>query len=854
MDESFPNIDEIKNIDFLSSGISITEETMQTLYKIADKRPELILNDELLYRMVAIRNGRFYGEKMKDSLNRYFKELVGLVEEKSKNNPKLYQDFHKGLLKHFPGEYVSVENSIEQIVRIEFENFDEEKINNITQMFSSLLSIDSELAIRGDFYDFIFSENVVNDDEKIKELPEKYKMVFEKHNDLFESLKLEFLSSSFFDLFTPNQLGRIIADRELQSVLLKYEENSVVRDIVNVIVKNNPNWVMELNGVLKNINKYEELLVNIENSNEYQNLGNDEFFGELISVLSESENYFGIKNFADVKNFTNIKNEKCKEILKGNDVKLTDSFNKLSDIDKKKFAYFQYMYGIDIKQAKNIVKKYGEDIEKLNDRQGENVYIQLVIDLKEILQNDKNQFFDLSEIEHFKSENKVLPNYSEIESSIINIYEKCYRNVLYSPEKSNSKKGQTEYDGKKIPIYNINPKSEFYMFARVEGAYTGYEEPENFYDDLMRNNIKNHGNCKSFISQNMLGLARTAGPIYGYYNVADNSFLLQAPWDIVSSKANSSFSTASVDWNSARGIQYRTPKEMIDNTRHYHNEIVSERLIEGVDGKYSKDKPDYVIYIKENKHENYKKTEKWRMTQKAASQLDIPIVIMDKESIVKNEFKKFEHLKKIFLGKIPNDTELNEYQILNELIVSFENNRISVASSENIKKKNQLNKLKNRINVDSSKSLKDKYFSETQRQELIDSIIYRISEFENSDIKRYQNLKSVFCDTMENELSKQYSNNGTRVGVSTDFWKANIEKTKTILKRNYDIDKTETNQKSIDIINSRKGISIQSFIKQSPQNLLNFAQKLIKSLEQKENYDKTGNVINKKKDKDDKDY
>lgn len=262
---------------------------------------------------------------------------------------------------------------------------------------------------------------------------------------------------------------------------------------------------------------------------------------------------------------------------------------------------------------------------------------------------------------------------------------------------------------------------------------------------------------------------------------------------------------------------------MIDNTRHYHNEIVSERLIENSNGEYSKDKPDYIIYIKENKRENYKKTEKWRMTQKAASQFDIPIVIMDREAIVKNEFKKFEHLKKIFLGKIPNDTELNEYQILNELIVNFENNRISVAFSEN---------------------LKDKYFSEVQRQELLDSINKRIYEFKNKDSLRFESLKLCFNYSMENELLKLYSNNGGFAGATLeeeDFWKGNIKK----------FHKKEIMAKAESKTESLVGKKISAVIQKRQSLWSRVLEKSLNKFKQKRNqkrFEKTNNITPKNND------
>lgn len=58
----------------------------------------------------------------------------------------------------------------------------------------------------------------------------------------------------------------------------------------------------------------------------------------------------------------------------------------------------------------------------------------------------------------------------------------------------------------KIEIYDVN--SEFNMFVRSEGAYTSWKEPEDFLEALNIPNTSYHGNCKSYIGQNSIALAR----------------------------------------------------------------------------------------------------------------------------------------------------------------------------------------------------------------------------------------------------------------------------------------------------------------------------------------------------------
>lgn len=57
-----------------------------------------------------------------------------------------------------------------------------------------------------------------------------------------------------------------------------------------------------------------------------------------------------------------------------------------------------------------------------------------------------------------------------------------------------------------IEIYDVN--SDFNMFVRSEGAYAYWKEPENFLEALNIPNTYYHGNCKSYIGQNSIALAR----------------------------------------------------------------------------------------------------------------------------------------------------------------------------------------------------------------------------------------------------------------------------------------------------------------------------------------------------------
>ena len=108
--------------------------------------------------------------------------------------------------------------------------------------------------------------------------------------------------------------------------------------------------------------------------------------------------------------------------------------------------------------------------------------------------------------------------------------------------------------------------------------------------DWMRPKMGTHGFCTSLISNQMMGIARVKYVVLGFDTISPEALLLQGPYDLHSSNIDMDITT-----DSAYGIsKYLSPKAMIDNTRHTHNELVIERLTPN--GKL---KPNYTVFMTE---------------------------------------------------------------------------------------------------------------------------------------------------------------------------------------------------------------------------------------------------------------
>ena len=103
--------------------------------------------------------------------------------------------------------------------------------------------------------------------------------------------------------------------------------------------------------------------------------------------------------------------------------------------------------------------------------------------------------------------------------------------------------------------------------------------------------------------------------------------------------------------------------------RSSHNEIVTLKWnFNKYNMKIERDKPNVIIYfidMIENKN-TYKETNSWRLSKKAAVQLNIPIVIINREEVFKNEKEKIKKLVEEFFINPDEET-------LEEIFLQFEN-------------------------------------------------------------------------------------------------------------------------------------------------------------------------------------
>lgn len=576
------------------------------------------------------------------------------------------------------------------------------------------------------------------DEKDASSMLERYNLLKKMNPRLNTSLNLSMLRREISDSFGIDKIVKLSTDVELQKKLEAHMEDKNFMHVISNVAKSSHNWVLEISTICRNLDEHSELMKSIKDKNL-----DEKQLKLLYLCLLEEKNWFKVNSLGDLEGYSDKRRKICCEILEGKDVtgKMSDDFSKLTEDEKKIFAVLELSYGMDIETAQNLVYKYGKDIEQISKEQPQNKTVEELKVLSTILKLTGKEAEELYRDNQIKIQNWSDIEFStgaHIEEQALELYEKMYRDALKVQEVQLE---SVQYQGREVPVTEV--VGDFKAFIRVEGAYSMWEEPDDFstyFDDV---DPYGNGNCKSFVANNLLARARPKGPTFGFNQCKENSFLLMAPWDIASNRANYSFSTSSTNWNYKKGVQFRTPENMIDATRDNHNEVVTQKWFwNEQEQKLERDKPDFVIYMKTSL--NPEEDPQYKMSIKAAAQLGIPMKIIDFEKNIQREQQRVIKYLQVLEGKIPNDTKMTDEQLIRRIILDTENNRVAMRFA--------------------NEEYQSKYFTSETRDSIYDAISQRIVEEKDKNPEKYKVLKRCFDETMLLEEQKEH----TSTGYATD--------------------------------------------------------------------------------------
>ncbi len=570
--------------------------------------------------------------------------------------------------------------------------------------------------------------------EVIQEKIALYKKLHEKNNMVSSTINLVFLSTDLTQKFDFPQLLQLTNYRDVQKLILKYKDNKGFISTFSNILESDENWTILADTILNNIGLDESFNTVLDSIKDRQLTPEES--RNLTKILS-GPNYFDVKTYEDVRDFdkpNGIRNTICEKIFNGDCSELPEKLAKMTPEELKRFAIFEYIFGSAYDSEFKTI--FSDGIESMQEIDGNPDFNRRLARAKKLLATyntvGEAKEDELDEmIDYIRRNKDKVERYDilELESRVINLFGESIGNSLYKPSQNPNHCVGTEIyrngkEEKNIPIYRI--QGDFDAIVRVEGAYSAFSEPDDYKNYFNQPNITYHGNCSSIVGNDLIALARNHGTdiTVGYEDIPNNGLLLMGPYDLSSGKALQSMAPYNIGaWMQSRFLDTQRTK---NETRHTHNEIALERVLVGSDGSVRKLEPSYLLWVEEEKDEVFPPLEvevpegvtlgeedkeavnrwkRWEHTKKAAADLGVPIVVINRERVAERETKKLESLERIISGEdsIP-ETETMA-SIMEKALINMENNSNSLRFSS---------------------KLKDKYFTSATREKLNDTIIRKI--------------------------------------------------------------------------------------------------------------------------------
>lgn len=326
-----------------------------------------------------------------------------------------------------------------------------------------------------------------------------------------------------------------------------------------------------------------------------------------------------------------------------------------TDVVTAQNLIFNKYFSISIEDAREMFRMYGsrfKEIASLDSEGIATIYLEVMQNILNMTSLEEARAFYNS----FNSVNRYDMNeILNIIHSIKKVYTKSLKNTLFNPTDIT---GYVEYDGKQIPIYE--PQGDFQML--IQSTYTDYGGMPmingNYYDSWnLSSRTVNHGICCSLISNNNMGMAAVRGPgiVIGFNSFSDEQMNMMAPYDIYT--RNDGYVI-----KCQRPLLYLPGEDVMNETRHTHNEFNLERTNLTGKGNLANIQPDYVVVFDEMTEEQKQNA------YKASLDFSIPLVYINKNALAARESAKID-------GLISDYRTTGNVRLLREILVLHENNR-----------------------------------------------------------------------------------------------------------------------------------------------------------------------------------
>ena len=485
--------------------------------------------------------------------------------------------------------------------------------------------------------------------EDIEQIFEIYKKIYLENNDIINILPTELVE--IFSLENQNYFGKDKLSqmacypdivRKMNSLTKKQRE--VLASCLNRYMEkyNISEWVYLCSSILEHIDDFNELI----SAGEFTNQDIDK-----LNILMTDENIFNITTLKELRNIDKMRKYKCDKMMQSPFFE-----DRVEAICISKFGYSS-------KKLKVILEKFGKDIDKIDNEELKS----FIYSLDLLLKYAHYKYKALDQIyETVKPVSEI--NIMAIERKLKDEYLKLYNQQLFRCKDAvkNEKFGEGIYE---LPLDETGHIKNFSMIITSVAPYC-QRDIEDFYEDWNRNTIASQHFCTAFIRRDMIKHPPILNFCYGFENMADNSLVFSAPFDINSSKE--AFNS------SAQGnVVYLGPDEQIKQTNGRHNEMDFYRIQNGV-----RKQPDYIVCFKERENLNDRMINEYsksifensiRLAKIARQQFkekngrDIPIIVVDCQKCLEAE--------KMELKELIKEYEINpSLELAKKIWVKFSNN------------------------------------------------------------------------------------------------------------------------------------------------------------------------------------
>lgn len=421
-----------------------------------------------------------------------------------------------------------------------------------------------------------------------------------------------------------------------------------------------------------------------------------------------------------------------------------EEYGEIFDCDINPYNILIATFGISYDEAKDLIKKYGIDTDKLNIQTDDEkaIYRKLQI-MKELTTSRKFESYE-EETEYYEnyyySHKQELLEISkdasvfykvDLEKNFLDLYARQYDRALGV---QTNRRENISYDGKNIPIYEVS--GDFMILIRGEQNISP-ENNQNFWNTTQ---LQIKGLCQCTIGQDYIRTVsydRDDTCFVASTSCKDGELRMASTTNIKSKEANIALSNLGVKSDYGNGVVFRTPQEQINNSRGANNETDTSRSFYNSEtGLYERKDSDYVVYIQDTNDIDIEKDPRFKTAQFVASQTGYPILVIPREKCAQREEIKIQELKDKLLGNKERSQAETDESIIKELIVRFNNNREGILTS---------------------KGLREKYFTEGEHIELVSTINARLSQLMVTNPEKYEGLVQTVSRVYKDEIDKYYA-------------------------------------------------------------------------------------------------